>query len=107
MRRAVKIEGRKSLKRVKKPLLAAAMKQKRLERSNRLLTDLQNHGNRIVIFSDEKTFTVDPVVNKRNDRIVVAYKDNIVTKTLPCVRKITRTGLSAEALLLIIRLFVH
>ena len=69
MRRAVKIEGGKSLKRVKKPLLTAAMKQKRLQRGNRLLNDLKNRGNRIVIFSD-KTFTVDLVVNKQNDRIV-------------------------------------
>ena len=46
------------------------MKQKSLERGNRLLNDLRNHVNRIVIFSDEKTFTVDPVLNKQNDRIV-------------------------------------
>ena len=63
-------EGGRSLKRVKKPLLTAATKQKRLERGNRLLNDLKNHENRIVFFSDEKTFRVDPVVNKQNDRIV-------------------------------------
>ena len=113
------------------------MKQKRLERGKRLLNDLKNHGNRIVVFSDEKTFTVDPVVNKQNDCIVsfgqdtselrnvsttkhpasvmmlgvvasngekmppvwfprgyrltaAAYKDVLVTKILPWVRKITR-----------------
>ena len=48
--RAVKIEGGKSIKRVKKPLLTAGMKQKRLERCNRLLNYLKNHRNRIVIF---------------------------------------------------------
>ena len=58
------IEGGRSLKRVMKPLLTAAMKQKRLERGNLFLNDLKNHGNRIVIFSDEETFTVDPVANK-------------------------------------------
>ena len=52
------------------------MKQKRLERGNRLHNDQKNHGNRIVIFSDEKTFTVDPVVNKQNDRIV-SFGQNI------------------------------
>ena len=67
VRWAVKIEGGKSF--IKKPLLTAAMKQKRLDRGNRLLNDLKNHGNRIVIFSDEKTFTVDTVVNKQNDHI--------------------------------------
>ena len=71
LRRAVKIEGGKSSKRVRiLCYIAAAMKQSRLERGNRLLNDLKNHGNWIVIFSDEWTFTVDPVVNKQNDRIV-------------------------------------
>ena len=51
------------------------MKQKRLERGNRLINDLKNHGNRIVIFSHEKTFSVDPVVNKQNDRIVSFGQD--------------------------------
>ena len=71
VRRAVKIPGRKSLKRVKMPMLTATMKQKRLERGlTAFLTIRKNHGNRIVIFSDEKTFTVDFAVNKLNDRIV-------------------------------------
>ena len=80
VRRAVKIEGGKSLKRVKKPLLTAAMKQKHLERGNSLLTDLKNHGNQIVIFSDEKMFTVDPVANKLNDSIVSFSQDVSTTK---------------------------
>ena len=132
VRRAVKVEKGKSLKCVKKPLLTAAMKQKHLQRGNRLLNDLKNHWNLIVIFSNEKTFTVDPVVNKQNDRIselrkesttkhpasvmmlgVVAsngekmppvlfprsyrlnadaYKNVLVTKILPRVRKITRNA---------------
>ena len=66
----VKSMRRKSLRRSKKPLLSAAMIHKRLERSTRLLNDLKSHGNRILIFSDEKTFTVDPVFNRQNDRAV-------------------------------------
>ena len=97
------------------------------EVTNYLLNDLEIHGNRIVIFSDVKTFTVDPVVNKQNDYIInfgqdiselqnasttkhpasmmmppvwfprgcrltaAVYKDVLVTKILPCVRKITRS----------------
>ena len=68
--RVVKSMGGKSLRRFKKPLLSAAMIQKRLDRSTRLLNDLKSHGNRILIFSDEKTFTVDPVFNRQNDRVV-------------------------------------
>ena len=68
--RAVKNESGKSLRRVKRPLLTAAMLQKRRERCGHLFNDLKSHGNRIIIFSDEKTFMVDPVVKKQNDRVV-------------------------------------
>ena len=73
--RAVKIEERRSLTLVKKPLLTAAMKQKLLERGNCILNDLKNHGNQIVIFSDEKTFADDPVVSNENDRNVSFGQD--------------------------------
>ena len=54
--------GRESLKRSSKLLSSAEILQKCLgEGSTRLLNDLKNHGNRILIFSHEKTFTVDPV----------------------------------------------
>ena len=56
------------------------MKKKRLERGNRLLNNFKNHGNRIVIFSDEKMFTVNSVVNKQNDRIVGFGQDIWVTE---------------------------
>ena len=68
--RAVENEGAKSLWRVKRPLLNQATQQKRRERCGRLLNDLKHHGNRIIIFYDEKTFTVDPVINKQNYRVV-------------------------------------
>ena len=68
--RAVKSEGGKSLRRLKKSLLSAAMLQKYRERCRHLLNDFKSHGNRTNIFSNEKTFTVDPVVNKQNERIV-------------------------------------
>ncbi|QQP38816.1 Uncharacterized protein FKW44_019503, partial [Caligus rogercresseyi] len=29
-----------------------------------------HNGDRVVFFSDEKTFTVDPVYNKQNDRVI-------------------------------------
>ena len=73
--RVVKKMGGKSLRRSRKPLLSAAMVQKRLERSTLLLNDLKDHGNRVLIFSDEKTFTVDPVFNKQNDRVVTFGND--------------------------------
>ena len=58
-----------------KPLLSTAMLQKHRERCRHLLNDFKSHGNRIIIFSDEKTFTEYPVVNKQNERVVSFGKD--------------------------------
>ena len=73
--RMIKKMWEKSLTRSKKSLLSAATVQKRLERRPRLLNDLEIHGNWILIFSDEKTFSVDPVFNKQIDRVVAFRKD--------------------------------
>ena len=53
----------------------AALVQNRLERGTRLLNDLKNHGNWILIFSDEKTFSDYLVCNKQNDRVVIFKND--------------------------------
>lgn len=68
--RAVKKEGGKSLRCVQRPLLTERMREQRLLRCRRLLNDLKSHSNRLIIFSDEKVFTVDPVLNKQNDRVI-------------------------------------
>jgi len=92
--RAVKSEGGKSLKRLKRPLLTPAMVHKRHERCSRLLNDMKSHGNRVVIFSDEKTFTVDPVINKQNDRVVSFGQD------ISDVRYVTTTKHPASVMML-------
>ena len=71
----LRVKGGKSLRRLKKPLLSAAMFQKRRERCRCLLNDFRSHGNWIIIFSDEKTSTVDLVVSKQNERVVSFGKD--------------------------------
>ena len=71
----VKEMGENSLRRFRKPLLSAAMVQNCLERSTSLLKDLKNHGNRILILSDEKTFTFIPGFNKQNDRVATFEND--------------------------------
>ena len=68
--RVVKNEDGKSFRRAKRPLLNQATQQKHHERCGHLLIDLEHHGNRIIIFSDEKTFTVNPVINMQNNRVV-------------------------------------
>ena len=52
--RVVKKMRGKRRRRSRKPLLNGAMVQKRLERSTRLLNDLKNHGNLILIFPMRK-----------------------------------------------------
>ena len=67
------------------------LRKRRLERCRRLL---KSNGNRILIFSDEKTFTVDPVINKQNDR-VVSFGQDIST-----VRYVTTTKHPASVMML-------
>ena len=67
--------GGKILRNSRKLLLSAALVQKRLERITRLLNDLKNYWNQIPIFFNEKTFTVDPVFNKRKNRVVTFSND--------------------------------
>ena len=92
--RAVKSEGGKSLMRLKRPLLTSTMAKKRQERCTRIFNDLKSHGNRVIIFSDEKTFTVDPVINKQNDRVVSFGQD------ISGVRYVSTTKHPASAMML-------
>ena len=73
--RMVKKMRGKRLTSSRKPLLSAAMVQKRLEKIVRLLTNLKNHGNQILIFFRWKTLTGDYVFNKQNDRVVTIRND--------------------------------
>ena len=65
----------KCRRRSKKLLLSAVVVQNRLDMSSRLLNDLKTHGNRILIFSDEKTFFVDHFINKQNERVIAFGND--------------------------------
>ncbi|QQP48865.1 Uncharacterized protein FKW44_009318 [Caligus rogercresseyi] len=68
--KAVKAAGGRSLRKVERPLLTQRHRDLRLDRCRRILSDLKHNGDRVVFFSDEKTFTVDPVYNKQNDRVI-------------------------------------
>ena len=92
--RAIKNGGGKSLRLLKKPFLNRLMIQKRLERSTRFLNDMENHGNRILVFSDEKRFTVDSVFNKQNDRVATFGKD------ISEIRKVSTTKHPASVMML-------
>ena len=69
MRRAVAKLGVKSRVIVERPLLILDICAKRLERCQMLVNDSESaSAGRVIIFSDEKTWSVDPVRNRRNDR---------------------------------------
>eukprot|EP00096_Caligus_rogercresseyi_P005723 TRINITY_DN21716_c0_g1_i1.p1 TRINITY_DN21716_c0_g1~~TRINITY_DN21716_c0_g1_i1.p1 ORF type:complete len:135 (+),score=10.95 TRINITY_DN21716_c0_g1_i1:211-615(+) len=93
VRRAVKECGGKSLVMLERPLMTPKIKVTHLQRCKGLINDLKSAtAGRIIIFSDEKTWTVDPVRNKRNDRFV-AFED--VNEDL---RTITTTKHPASAM---------
>lgn len=73
MRRLVKIDlGFKSRAIVTKSRISLEQKGKRLERARRILCWLKNGRNagKVVIFSDEKLFYLDPSLNRRNNRYI-------------------------------------
>eukprot|EP00095_Tigriopus_kingsejongensis_P001128 snap_masked-scaffold1099_size62903-processed-gene-0.6 protein:Tk01128 transcript:snap_masked-scaffold1099_size62903-processed-gene-0.6-mRNA-1 annotation:"kinesin-like protein kif3a isoform x2" len=74
--RAVKKAGGKSLRLVERPLLSQRQQDLRLERCGTLLNSLKHHKRRVIFYSDEKTFTVDPVINKQNDRVICFGKED-------------------------------
>ena len=74
-RRVENMRG-KGLIRSRKPLLIMA--KKRPASSASLLNDLKNHGIRFLIFSDEKTFTLDSVFNKQNYQKRLAAESNLL-----------------------------
>lgn len=55
---------------------------------------MKHRSDRVIFFSDEKTFTVDPVVNKRTDR-VVCFEDSPSE-----LRHVTRTKHPASVMML-------
>jgi hypothetical protein len=57
------------------------MKEVRLERCKKVLSWLKSNGSVIRFFSDEKIFTVDRTINKRNDRWI-ASSTSVVCSTM-------------------------
>jgi len=67
----IKQLGGKSLRRIQRPLLSQKQRDSRLERAQKLVKERRRHNPvKIIVFSDEKTFTVDPVFNRQNDRVL-------------------------------------
>lgn len=69
--------GLKSFARTPRHLLNAALKSKRLTRCKKVLHYLKTHAGTVTIFSDEKIFTVDAVVNRRNDRYLAKSIEDV------------------------------
>ncbi len=69
IRRSLVTLGMTSYKLTKKRLLTAIMKAKRLKHCQKILSKLKRkHAGHVLVFCDEKQFTVDRSFNKQNDR---------------------------------------
>ena len=67
----------KSRRRKKVPLISKAGRKKRVDRSRGLLNSLKSSGfpGRILFFSNEKNFVVDPAYKPQNDCWICFYED--------------------------------
>ena len=69
VRKVVRESGWQSLRKVKIPLISEEGRRRRESRSAGLLNKLKSGApGRVLFFSDEKTFVVDPSYNAQNDR---------------------------------------
>ena len=76
----------RSLARTNRFLLSDRLKALRLERSKQILAILKKKTP-IIMFSDKKYFTVDPVSNSRNDRYITRKRSKDVPHSIRSVQK--------------------
>jgi inhibitor of nuclear factor kappa-B kinase subunit alpha len=87
IRKIVKQElGAKSFARTQKFLLTDRLKALRLERCKAILAILKKKTP-VILFSDEKYFTVDPVLNSRTDRFITKKKAKDTPAAIRSVQK--------------------
>ena len=78
MRRLVRKDlGMKHYKRHKRQLLTTLNKKKRLERCKAMLSRFTHGRHNQILFSDEKVFTVQHILNKQNHRILATDKSTL------------------------------
>ena len=65
------------LKSYKQHLISANSKKKRLERGKKMLKKIRSAGNKVIIWSDEKIFTVEARANSQNDRILSRSPEDV------------------------------
>ncbi|XP_059094612.1 uncharacterized protein LOC131889507 [Tigriopus californicus] len=94
--RMVKSAGGKSLRKVEQPVLSKGHQEVRVQRCGRLLNDLKHHDDQVIFFSDEKTFTVNPVFNKQNDRIICFSKDQASIRNMTMTKHPASDGAPAH-----------
>ena len=71
VKRVVKAAGGRSVRRRKIPLVSASGRRRRKKLAKGLLNNMKSAPpGRIIFFSDEKNFVVDPAFNPQNDRVV-------------------------------------
>ena len=84
----------KAYKMKKRQLLTAKNKSKRLERCKAMLSRFTNGRHKQILFSDEKLFTVQQVLNKQNHRILATDKSTLPESTF----RVSRTQKPASVM---------
>lgn len=82
----------KAYKRVQVQMLSDTDKKRRRQKAKALLQRFTDDDVKQIIFSDEKMFTVAEKVNKQNDRLYAASKDNLS----PAVLKVRKAEFPAK-----------
>ena len=82
MRRLVRNDlGMKAYKLHKRQLLTQPNKQKRLKRCKAMISRFTDGRHEQILFSDEKLFTVEQVINKQNNRILATDRNTLPQAT--------------------------
>ncbi|QQP51331.1 Uncharacterized protein FKW44_012655 [Caligus rogercresseyi] len=67
----------RALRQDTKASVGGHMKARRLERAKKVLNFFKHNGDTVKIYSDKKIFTVDAVLNRRNDRFLAETRGQV------------------------------
>ena len=87
MRRTILDLGMKSRAVTTRQYISESQKARRLQRSRKILSWLKSHPGVVTVFSDEKIFTVDQHVNRRNTRYISSDSPSDVASDVKFCKK--------------------
>lgn len=89
--------GLTAYKKQPKQLISAASKKKRLDRGKVMLEEIQRATDTVFIWSDEKMFTVEAILNRQNDRLYARDAQDLPEGSRSHFRRIKPAGVMVWA----------